>query len=153
MFLFLFFIWTTIGPFSGIKNIIHSLLVITNYYLSNSQYLFWKRTKLSTVNFINVLWAAFSNADPKSAKKTDNLTVFFALLESARLNAARKTLTKLTPGVLFSDIFKGFFVSLHNFYLTAVTFHSVPYIKEMEGGQSGRTREKVFCCPYFHSII
>ncbi len=28
------------------------------------------------VNFINVLWAAFKLADPKSAKKTDNLTVF-----------------------------------------------------------------------------
>jgi len=36
------------------------------------------------VNFINVLWAAFARADPESAKKTDNFTVFFffALLGS-----------------------------------------------------------------------
>jgi len=27
------------------------------------------------VNFINILWAAFTVADPESAKNTDNLTV------------------------------------------------------------------------------
>jgi len=32
------------------------------------------------VNIINVQWAAFAWADPANAKKTDNLTVFFALL-------------------------------------------------------------------------
>ncbi len=31
----------------------------------------------SGVNFINVLWAAITRADPKSAKKTENLTIFF----------------------------------------------------------------------------
>jgi len=45
-----------------------------------------------------VLRAAFMHADPESAKKTDNLTVFFALLGSARAKAARRTLMKLTPG-------------------------------------------------------
>jgi len=34
------------------------------------------------VNFINILRAAFVRPDPESAKKTDNLTVFFALLGS-----------------------------------------------------------------------
>ncbi len=36
-------------------------------------------------------------ADPKNAQKFDNLTVFFVLLGSARVKAARKTLMKLTP--------------------------------------------------------
>ena len=35
--------------------------------------------------------------DPKSAKKLLNLTVFMALLGSARIKAARKTLVKLKP--------------------------------------------------------
>jgi len=50
------------------------------------------------VNFINVLLAAFSCADPKSLKRLYNLTVFFTLLCLARAKAARKTLMKLTPG-------------------------------------------------------
>jgi len=49
------------------------------------------------VNFINVLLEAFRLEDPKSAKKTDNLTVFFALLGSASIKAASRTLMKLTP--------------------------------------------------------
>jgi len=49
------------------------------------------------VDFINILRAAFERADPKSAQKTDNLTVFFALLGSAHVKAARRTLMKLTP--------------------------------------------------------
>jgi len=49
-------------------------------------------------NFINVLQAAFEWADPKSVKKTDNLTVYFALSGSARAKAACRTLMKLTPG-------------------------------------------------------
>jgi len=44
------------------------------------------------VNFINVLWAAFGRAYPGSVKKTDNLIVFFALLGSARVKTACKTL-------------------------------------------------------------
>jgi hypothetical protein len=31
------------------------------------------------INFINVLQAAFTRADPESLKKTDNLTVFFLI--------------------------------------------------------------------------
>jgi len=42
------------------------------------------------VNCINVLQAAFTHADPESAKKIDNLTVFFALLGSAHAKAAQK---------------------------------------------------------------
>jgi len=34
---------------------------------------------------------------PKSTKKTDGLTVFFALLGSSLIKAARKMLMKLTP--------------------------------------------------------
>jgi hypothetical protein len=39
------------------------------------------RLRPSGVNFINLLRAAFLCADPKRAKKTDNLTVFLALSE------------------------------------------------------------------------
>ena len=49
------------------------------------------------VNFTNILQAAFTRADPKSAIKLLNLTVFFALLGSASVKAARRTLVKLTP--------------------------------------------------------
>ncbi len=41
----------------------------------------------------------FTSTDPKSAKKTDCLTVFFALLGSARIKAAHKKLVKSTPCV------------------------------------------------------
>ena len=50
------------------------------------------------VNFTNVLPAAFTPADPKSAIKLLKLTVFFALLGSAFVKAAHRMLVKLTPG-------------------------------------------------------
>jgi len=53
------------------------------------------------VNFINVLRADF--ADPESAKKTDKLSVFLALLGSVHIKAARRTLMKLTPDILKSQ--------------------------------------------------
>jgi len=46
------------------------------------------------VNFINDLQAAFVHSDPKSAKETDNLTVFFALSRSVH-----GMFLKLTPGL------------------------------------------------------
>jgi len=49
-------------------------------------------------NFINILLAALAHADPKSAKKTDNLTVFLMLLGSAHVKAARRMLLKLPRG-------------------------------------------------------
>jgi len=51
------------------------------------------------VNFINILPAAFTSTDPKSVKKTDNLTVFFMLSGSALAKAARRMLMKSTPEV------------------------------------------------------
>jgi len=50
----------------------------------------------SEINFTNVLRNAFTRADPKSAKKADGLTVFFALLGSVHVQAVRKMLMKLT---------------------------------------------------------
>jgi len=44
------------------------------------------------------LKSSFRHADPESAKNTDNLTVFFALLELGHVKAAHKTLEKLTLG-------------------------------------------------------
>jgi len=43
---------------------------------------------------------AFMHADPKSAKQTDGLTVFFALLGSAHIKDVRKILlVKLTRNI------------------------------------------------------
>jgi len=50
----------------------------------------------SGVNFIKVLLAAFTHANHKSAKKTDDLTVFLAILGSGHAKAARRPLMKLT---------------------------------------------------------
>jgi hypothetical protein len=49
------------------------------------------------VNFTNVLQAAFTCADSKAQNKTDKLTVFFVLLGSARVKAARRVLMKSNP--------------------------------------------------------
>jgi len=56
--------------------------------------------KLTPVaDFTNALCTVFMHADPKSAKKTDSLTVFFCVLGSSLVKAACKTLMKLTPDV------------------------------------------------------
>jgi len=49
------------------------------------------------VNFNNILLATFTCIGPKITKKTDDLTVFFALLGSEHAKPARKTLMELTP--------------------------------------------------------
>jgi len=51
------------------------------------------------VDFPNFLWAAFTHTDPKSVKKTDNLTVLIAALGSALIKAARRKLIKLSPAL------------------------------------------------------
>jgi len=51
----------------------------------------------SGVNFTNILQAAFTQADPKSAKNTVKPSVFFALLGFERVKAACKMLVKSTP--------------------------------------------------------
>jgi len=51
----------------------------------------------SGVNFTKNLRTACTHKDPKSTKKTDGLTVFFGLLASAHVKAARKMLVKSTP--------------------------------------------------------
>ena len=53
--------------------------------------------KSEGVNFTNILRAGFMCADPKSAIKLLNLTVFFALLGSSCVKSARRMLVKLTP--------------------------------------------------------
>jgi len=54
----------------------------------------------SGVNFINILRAAFTCADTKSAKNTENLTAFFALSGSRCVKAALNVLVKFTPDLL-----------------------------------------------------
>jgi hypothetical protein len=51
---------------------------------------------------VNVYIAAFTQADSKSAKKTNSLTVFFVLLGSAHLKAVHKLLVKSTQDVNFT---------------------------------------------------
>jgi len=48
-------------------------------------------------NFTNILLKGFTLADPKSAKKSDRLTVFFALLVSVRIKAAQKNVGEIDP--------------------------------------------------------
>jgi len=50
------------------------------------------------VNFINVLWAAFTLRDPKSIKIQSSCQYLFVLLRSAFIETSRKMLMKLTPG-------------------------------------------------------
>jgi len=45
------------------------------------------------------LRTAFMRSDPKSAKETDGLTIFFALLRSLRKKASRKMLAKMIPSL------------------------------------------------------
>jgi len=47
---------------------------------------------------ISLTCLAFTHADPKSTKKTDGLTVYFALLESLWVKAAHRILVKSTWG-------------------------------------------------------
>ncbi len=49
------------------------------------------------VNFTNIFFAAYNCAYPKRVKKTDSLTIFFALLGSGHIKASCKLLVKLTP--------------------------------------------------------
>jgi len=51
----------------------------------------------------------FVHTDPESAKKKDNLTVFFALLGTVRIKAGCRKLMKLTPAVNFTNILKAAF--------------------------------------------
>jgi len=57
------------------------------------------------LNFINILRAAFARPDPERAKKTNNLTVYFALLGYACAKAAHRMLMKLTPERYDAQVF------------------------------------------------
>ncbi len=54
-------------------------------------------TSQSGVDFTNILRADFMCTIPKSAEKTDNLSVFIELSRSAHVKAVSKMLVKLTP--------------------------------------------------------
>jgi len=55
---------------------------------------------ISPTFYKKLLLEAFTQKDPQSAKKIDSLTVYFALLESARIKDGHKMLVKSTPGRL-----------------------------------------------------
>ena len=98
------------------------------------------------VNFTNILRAAFTGADPKSAIKLLNLTVFFALLGSARVKAACRTLVKLTPvvdGIVDEDI------EIGNAHLGVVADEGPPERVDLWRAGQFRSCWKVFiraCC-------
>ncbi len=52
------------------------------------------------VQTLTCLHSAFTHADPKSAKNTVKLSIFFALLGSVGAIAASKMLMKLTQGAV-----------------------------------------------------
>jgi len=60
--------------------------------------------KLTPGQFHQHLHAAFTFADPKSAKRYWQLDRIFTLLGSALVKAASKKLMKLTPGVNFTNV-------------------------------------------------
>ncbi len=77
------------------------------------------------VNFINILQAAFTNADPKRAKKIDSLMAFFGL----------KILRKLTIGVNFINILLTAFAligpkSVKNSNKSSVSFYTFGTCKD-----------------------
>jgi len=53
----------------------------------------------------------YTHADPKSAKKTVKLSVFFALLGSAGVKAACEMLMKLTPDVMMKRYFNNYLLN------------------------------------------
>ncbi len=57
-----------------------------------------RRVCRSGVNFINILLAAFTGADPKRAKKDSQIVSLYAFSGSALAIAARRTLMKLISG-------------------------------------------------------
>jgi len=61
---------------------------------------------ISEINFTNILIKVFTRADPKSAKNTVKLSVFFALLGSEHILAECKMLVKSIPGL--PKVHKGF---------------------------------------------
>jgi len=71
------------------------------------------------------LRAAFTCADPKSAKMTHDLTVLFALLESTSVIAASKILMKSTPGFSFVRAVRngGHQIKLPNVHIARSTVH------------------------------
>ena len=76
----------------------YELLIVGGIFWQMFRALKDQDTQGSGVNFTNVLRAAFALVDTKSAKKTVRLNSFFALLGSASVKAARRTLVKLNPG-------------------------------------------------------
>jgi len=63
------------------------------------------------------------HADPKSAKKTDGLTVFFVLLGSALEKAASKMFVKLTPNIV--KLFKKTVIILSLTFLKCSVFSRI----------------------------
>ncbi len=71
------------------------------------------------------LLKAFTSADPKSAKNTVKLSVFFVLSGSSQAKASRKMLVKSTPGtevIRISTFFHALFV-----FQPAVSIFAIPY--------------------------
>ncbi len=81
---------------------------LSTHFLSDICFLiFWRSRKKSFnyicrhgVDFTKIKCTAFARTDPKSAKNAVKLSVFFALLGSARIKAACKMLVQSIPSYL-----------------------------------------------------
>jgi len=82
----------------GFQQHLSSCLQSLVYFYWNFYASFWCTAELSGVNFINILRAAFTCADPKSIKWYRQLDWVLMLSGSAHVKAAHKTMMKSTPG-------------------------------------------------------
>jgi len=90
------------------------------------------------------------STDPKSTKKTDGLTVLFALLGSAHIKAALKMLMKLTPIVNFTNILQAPFLNervLRRFSLVHQMTHMTHGGKGCKIGQKSEVSHIVTMVP------
>ena len=71
----------------------------TNTHTTHNTHTYTKRNSLTPpgVDFTNILHAAFTSADSKSAKKDSQLKQLFAILGSAGVKAARKHVDEIDP--------------------------------------------------------
>ncbi len=106
----------------SLSTIFSQFLLFTRFNLwhfSDKQIIWWAYLQQSFeypilflgINFTNNLRSAFTRADPKSGTRQSRDHCLFALLESDRIKADRKTLVKLTLGEWVSSL-----LSINNFY-------------------------------------
>jgi hypothetical protein len=77
------------------------------------------------VNFINILWAAFAHADPKSAKNSDNLNVFFWAFGICTSKSCSQNIDEIDPYITIFLFFGDFAncVEADSFFIDSCIAH------------------------------